>query len=142
MSRPLLFLDVDGVLNPFGAGCPPGYTEHELFPGEEPVRVNPVHGTWVAELAAVFDVIWATGWNENAGDRPAVWIDDGHTAEARVWARYRQAPTRLVTADPAAGLTRAHVDQVLGWVARLGRAQAGKPGDSRRGPREDCQRGS
>ena len=156
MSRPLLFLDVDGVLNPFGSGCPAGYTEHDLFPGEEPVRVNLVHGTWITELAAAFDVVWATGWNDHANDllvpllglrplpvlavppgpfpagakvpliasrvggRPAAWIDDGHTAEARVWARYRQAPTCLVTADPTVGLTRAQVDQVLGWAAGLG----------------------
>jgi hypothetical protein len=38
-SLPLLLLDVDGVLNPFAApACPPGYTEHEFFPGEDPVR--------------------------------------------------------------------------------------------------------
>ena len=31
---PLLLLDVDGALNPFAApACPPGYTEHDFFPG-------------------------------------------------------------------------------------------------------------
>lgn len=66
MDRPVLFLDVDGVLNPFGSDCPAGFMEHDVFPGEEPVRVNPEHGTWISELRAAFDVIWATFWNEDA----------------------------------------------------------------------------
>jgi hypothetical protein len=83
MGRPVLFLDVDGVLNPFGPVCPPGFAEHDLFPGEEPVRVNPEHGT----LA---------------------------------WSQARQAPTRLITTEPAVGLTRAHVRQALEWARGLG----------------------
>ena len=44
-SLPLLLLDVDGVLNPFAApACPPGYTQHEFFPGEEPVRLSRTTG--------------------------------------------------------------------------------------------------
>jgi hypothetical protein len=64
---PLLLLDVDGVLNPFAApACPPGYIEHDLFPGKEPVRLCPAHGPWLQELAARFQIVWATGWGENA----------------------------------------------------------------------------
>jgi hypothetical protein len=150
----MLFLDVDGVLNPFGAACPAGFAEHDLFPGEEPVRVNPEHGRWITELLGTFDIIWATFWNQDAnrllvpllridplpvltmpsvpslpsvkvpliascaGERPAAWIDDAHTPEARTWSQGRQAPARLITTDPAAGLTRAHVVQALEW-ARL-----------------------
>lgn len=65
--RPLLLLDVDGVLNPFAAAaCPPGYTEHELFPGEDLVRVSAEHGRWLRELAAVFELTWATAWGAEA----------------------------------------------------------------------------
>lgn len=46
MTRPLLLLDIDGVLNPYGTPNPPvGFTEHHLFAGEEPVRVDPAHGS-------------------------------------------------------------------------------------------------
>lgn len=66
MCRPVLFLDVDGVLNPFGPVCPAGFAEHDLFDGEEPVRVNPRHGSWIRELLGAFDIIWATFWNQDA----------------------------------------------------------------------------
>jgi hypothetical protein len=156
--RPLLLLDVDGVVNPFGGACPPGYAEHDLFPGEEPVRVNVAHGRWIAELLTRFDVAWATGWNDEANQvlapllampalpvipmpgkpflardkvppiaayadgRAAAWIDDAFIPEAHAWAAGRAASTLLIPADPAVGLTRAHVDLMLGW------AQNGDPG--------------
>jgi HAD domain in Swiss Army Knife RNA repair proteins len=64
---PLLLLDVDGVLNPFAApACPPGYTEHEFFPGEEPVRLCRAHGPWLQELATRFQIVWATAWGTEA----------------------------------------------------------------------------
>jgi HAD domain in Swiss Army Knife RNA repair proteins len=64
---PLFLLDVDGVLNPFAASaCPPGYREYDFFPGEEPVRLCALHGPWLHELAARFQIVWATGWGANA----------------------------------------------------------------------------
>lgn len=64
---PLLLLDVDGVLNPYAASaCPPGYDEHEFFPGEEPVRLCPAHGPWLEELAVQFQLVWATAWGAEA----------------------------------------------------------------------------
>jgi hypothetical protein len=50
------------------------------------------------------------------GLRPAVWIDDELTPQARAWARDRGVPTLLIDADPAVGLTRAAVDEALQWA--------------------------
>ena len=43
--KPLLLLDVDGVLNPFRE-TPEGYREYDLFTADdEPVRLSPRHGS-------------------------------------------------------------------------------------------------
>lgn len=66
--KPILFVDIDGVLNPFGGGCPEAYVDHDLFPeDDEPIRISADHSDWLAELATTFDLVWATGWN--AADR-------------------------------------------------------------------------
>lgn len=62
--RPLLLLDLDGVLNPTGASVPPGYRRETT--DEFSVVVQAAHGDWLRELDAVFEVIWATTWNGHA----------------------------------------------------------------------------
>lgn len=65
-EKPLLLMDVDGVLNPFPV-TPDGFEELDFFPGEdEPVRLLEVHGVWLAELGEVYEIAWATGWGDNA----------------------------------------------------------------------------
>ncbi|GAA2107861.1 hypothetical protein [Streptomyces synnematoformans] len=75
MTRPLLFLDVDGPLNPFAAKAsrrPEGYTTHRMrprgwdHPRAKPLRVwlNPGHGAQL--LALPYDLVWATTWADEA----------------------------------------------------------------------------
>jgi hypothetical protein len=156
VGRPLLLVDVDGVLNPYGGPCPEGFDEHSLFPDDEPVRVRPAHGRWLHELATRYDLAWGSAWtapdrallagvldlpdfvgavelpsgrfdpalkvpavDRVAGERPTAWVDDLLGPEAYRWAADRPAPTLLVPVDPATGLHRDHVDQLLAWVAAL-----------------------
>ena len=65
--RPLLFVDIDGVLNPYASDrCPSGYVEHDLFPSDDdPVRVCPEHTRLLGELSVVFDLVWASSWTED-----------------------------------------------------------------------------
>jgi hypothetical protein len=63
----------------------------------------------------------------HAGDRPLAWIDDAHDDSCRAWATARPARTLLVTTDPAAGLTLAHVEALERWAAGLTPA-ADQPG--------------
>jgi hypothetical protein len=65
-SRPILLLDVDGVLNPFPS-TPVGYDEYSFFEeDEEPVRLNLEHAKWLHQLATKFDIVWASSWGQTA----------------------------------------------------------------------------
>jgi hypothetical protein len=154
-ERPILFLDVDGVISLFGfeAGAPPPGAFHSID--------GIIHciGDRVAErlarLGERFELVCATGWEEKAneylphilglgrelpvlrfdgravfgsahwklgaidayaGDRPAAWIDDFVDDECRTWAERRVAPTLIVEAESAIGLTEEHVGVLLGWA--------------------------
>ncbi|GHD97516.1 HAD domain-containing protein [Streptomyces alanosinicus] len=74
MSRPLLFLDIDGPLNPYAAQAerrPEGYTTIRVPLGyRRPLQVwlNPEHGPALLRLG--YELVWATSWMEEAN----VWI--------------------------------------------------------------------
>ncbi len=67
-TRPVLLVDVDGVLNPFGFDdTPKGFNAHHFFPEDDyPVYLSEMHGRWLAELNDHFEMVWATGWCEDA----------------------------------------------------------------------------
>ncbi|MEU6976849.1 HAD domain-containing protein [Streptomyces sp. NPDC046371] len=66
--RPLLFLDVDGPLIPFGGPGPhPAYAP-EPPPDAHPLlrRVDPAHGRRLTALGC--ELVWATTWTDEAND--------------------------------------------------------------------------
>ncbi len=63
--RPVLFLDVDGPLIPFGA-TPAHYPDGRQEPNPLLARLNPEHGRRLANLPC--DLVWATTWMAEAND--------------------------------------------------------------------------
>ncbi|WP_245778007.1 HAD domain-containing protein [Lentzea xinjiangensis] len=124
---PLLFLDVDGPLLPFG-----GDIAHHGPDHANPLlaRLDPMHGPWLAALPC--ELVWATTWMDDANDLlvpllglprlPVVtWQDDreAETADARRGLHWK---TRGLAAW-AGGRPFAWVDDEIGendraWTAR------------------------
>ena len=68
-ERPWLLIDVDGVLNPLVVAD--GFDIHELTPigwtrGPLQVQLTPRHGGWIAAMTDVFELAWATTWEDSA----------------------------------------------------------------------------
>lgn len=75
--KPLLLIDIDGPLNPYGGKPerrPDGYTTHRMrpcgWPHDKPLRVwlNHGHGTELLALAGWYELVWATTWKGEANE--------------------------------------------------------------------------
>jgi hypothetical protein len=157
-AKPLLLVDVDGVISLFG------FMQHARPAGRFEMVDGIAHflsataGEHLRLLSDAFEPVWCTGWEEKANEylphalgldgpwpylsferaagpgrsvqghwkldaidayaaaRPLAWIDDAHGEACELWAAERQAPTLLVTTEPAVGLTDPHVRQLLAWA--------------------------
>jgi hypothetical protein len=69
MSRPLLAVDVDGVISIFGFDEPPGREEaqFELIDGMVHC-ISLLAGRRLLRLAEHYELVWATGWEDRAND--------------------------------------------------------------------------
>jgi hypothetical protein len=67
MSRPILAVDVDGVISLFGAETPPdrSFTKLELVDGI-PHLISLPCGERLQRLSEYFELVWATGWEDKA----------------------------------------------------------------------------
>ena len=69
MSKPILAVDVDGVISLFGFDEPPGHgvARFELIDGMVHC-ISLVAGERLKRLAQIYDLVWATGWEDKAND--------------------------------------------------------------------------
>lgn len=66
MARPLLLLDVDGVLCLVGPGCPEPAIETTL--AGMPLRYSEELPRRLGRLGEEFDLVWATAWEDAANE--------------------------------------------------------------------------
>ncbi|MFD3650223.1 HAD domain-containing protein [Streptomyces cyaneofuscatus] len=81
-QRPLLCLDVDGPLIPFGGTpqqYPEGYPRYRSSSGPRSAeanplltRINPAHGPRLASLG--YELVWASTWMADANECIAPWL--------------------------------------------------------------------
>jgi hypothetical protein len=60
--RPLLFMGIDGVLNPVLPA--PGFTAYDLL--DFTVLLSVDHADWLRELSGPYELVWATTWEHQA----------------------------------------------------------------------------
>ena len=67
-DTPLLLVDIDGVLAPYGFDRPPsGFEPFELFLEDaEPTFLSEAHGEWLRALSNVYDMVWASAGGHRA----------------------------------------------------------------------------
>gem|GEM_PF-4311197 len=112
-GRPLLLVDIDGVLNVFGVdACPNGYAEHAVFPeDDQPMRSATIHGVWLRDPAGAFDLAWASAWGFQAQQHLGPILD---------LEEFPFVPMPEIPSPPAERVPeRRHVDQLLAWARAL-----------------------
>ncbi|GAA2455298.1 hypothetical protein GCM10010191_88020 [Actinomadura vinacea] len=91
-AKPLLYLDVDGVLNPLSPSEPERFVQHSI--GDLTVRLSSEHGAWLRELADHYELIWATTWEHHANEHlgPLLGLPDLPVVEFSTYRRQRGDP--------------------------------------------------
>jgi hypothetical protein len=125
--RPVLLVDVDGVLNPWSAvSCPAGYQEYAFYPGER-VLLSPGHGALLTRLAQSFELVWATAWQHDANRLicPVLGIAELPVIEFPLAGRdliFRKLPAVIAAVGdrPCAWIDDEHRPDHYSWAQRRG----------------------
>ncbi|HEY2076044.1 MAG TPA: HAD domain-containing protein [Streptosporangiaceae bacterium] len=125
--RPILLVDVDGVLNPWEAeSCPDGFAEYEFFPGER-VLLSPAHGDLLNSLAAAYELVWATAWEHRANRfiapvlaLPALPVIEFPLSGRHLLFRKLPAVAEAVGDRPCAWIDDVHPPDHYEWAAARG----------------------
>lgn len=77
-TKPLLLLDIDGVLSPTGGGLPPGFVRERI--GSYEVIWSQQHQDWLFQLSQEFQLVWATTWEHSANESMSLVLELGQLA--------------------------------------------------------------
>jgi hypothetical protein len=123
-QRPLLLVDVDGVLSLFGPGVDRSQCTPALVEGI-PHFLSRRSATLVARLAARFDPVWCTGWEDRADGHlphllglPAGWphlVFSDRPEDAAHW-KLRAIDAYAGADRPVAWIDDAHDERCRSWA--------------------------
>ena len=133
-ARPLLLVDIDGVISLFGAPAPgqgeSGAAEGSFHSIEGiPHFLSSVAAAHLHDLAALYDLVWASGWEEKADEHlprllglprglPFLRFD---RSPGRANAHWKLAAIELYAGSrPLAWLDDALDEQCRGWAGARG----------------------
>lgn len=144
MPKPVLMLDVDGVIIPFWDRPDPSLPEYAsrlirvcklmwasaneeaanrrpltLLGLEDPLSYIEFKGAALVPGIQTWKLPWIMEWEAANEDRPLVWMDDELWDDAVGWAAARTeagTPTLMIPTDPTIGMTADHVDKIEDWA--------------------------
>jgi hypothetical protein len=112
-ARPILAVDVDGVISLFGFEEPPDRSaaRFELIDGMVHC-ISTAAGERLLRLAELYDLVWATGWEDRANDSlaPLIGLPELPYLSFDGAARFGSAHWKLGPLDEYAG------ERALAWV--------------------------
>jgi hypothetical protein len=130
-AKPLLLIDVDGVLNPFdmepAAASAGGFESYRITVADGrtfTVRLSKTHGRWLGSLASDFELVWATTWAGQAntligpkiGLGPLPFIAPVHRG---LYRQEKTAPVRTyVRGRPFAWIDDSFEYETVEWLKR------------------------
>jgi len=124
-QRPLLLVDVDGVLSLLGAGVDRATCTPALVEGI-PHLLSRAAAVRLARLAATYECVWCTGWEDRADGHlphllglPSGWAHlafSDRPEDAAHW-KLRAIDVHAGADRPVAWIDDAHDERCRGWAA-------------------------
>jgi hypothetical protein len=106
--RPLLLLDVDGVLMPLGSSVPRGFERHTTDTTD--IVVSSAHGVWLRELSDWYEIVWASAWGDRANSTFGAFFGLPHLQSVDLVGIPRAGTRKLARVVEYAG------DRPLAWI--------------------------
>jgi hypothetical protein len=120
--RPLLLLDVDGVLMPLGGSVPRGFTRHRT--DHYDVVISELHGVWLRSLTPLFELMWVTTWGASASEVFGTLLDLPDMGALALGDMPREGTRKLtsvaafVSDRPLAWVDDELYDDAIGWASK------------------------
>ncbi len=113
-QKPLLMLDIDGVLNFFGPMTSPYHRETQI--SQYRIRLDRRHPLWLVDLEKGFDIVWATMWQDMAPGVFAPFFGWGEETDYIDFDKHAEPGARHIGALKLPGIIHTAGDRPILWI--------------------------